>query len=146
GWSCHRSQRPSLAYSLRGHWVPRKLVRRYSNRELNRCAICSLARSRGAHDPEVLTMRSRTLAMSSRAIIAPRGNAGGIRTATRASDSREPHSRHWDNPPMTTQRTRHIGYGIWLIVASLVGWWAAFQLTLEKFFLLENPSEQTSCF
>lgn len=47
---------------------------------------------------------------------------------------------------MTTQRTRHIGYGIWLIVASLVGWWAAFQLTLEKFFLLENPSEQTSCF
>ena len=47
---------------------------------------------------------------------------------------------------MSTQRTRHVGYGIWLIIASLVGWWAAFQLTLEKFFLLENPSEQTSCF
>lgn len=47
---------------------------------------------------------------------------------------------------MTAQRTRHIGYGIWLIVASLVGWWAAFQLTLEKFFLLENPTEQTSCY
>ncbi len=47
---------------------------------------------------------------------------------------------------MTAQRTRHLGYGIWLIVASLVGWWAAFQLTLEKFFLLENPGEQTSCY
>jgi len=47
---------------------------------------------------------------------------------------------------MTAQRTRHIGYGIWLIVASLIGWWAAFQLTVEKFFLLENPGSQTSCF
>ncbi|MFD5215116.1 vitamin K epoxide reductase family protein [Microbacterium sp. NPDC058345] len=47
---------------------------------------------------------------------------------------------------MTAQRTRHIGYGIWLIIASLVGWWAAFQLTVEKFFLLENPGEQTNCY
>ncbi|SJN43019.1 PROBABLE CONSERVED INTEGRAL MEMBRANE PROTEIN [Microbacterium esteraromaticum] len=47
---------------------------------------------------------------------------------------------------MTAQRTRYTGYGIWLIVASLVGWWAAFQLTVEKFFLLENPSGQTSCY
>lgn len=47
---------------------------------------------------------------------------------------------------MTAQRTRYVGYGIWLIIASLVGWWAAFQLTLEKFFLLENPSEQSSCY
>ncbi|UWF76700.1 MULTISPECIES: vitamin K epoxide reductase family protein [Microbacterium] len=47
---------------------------------------------------------------------------------------------------MTAPRTRHLGYGIWLIVASLIGWWAAFQLTLEKFFLLENPGEQTSCY
>lgn len=47
---------------------------------------------------------------------------------------------------MTAQRTRHIGYGIWLIVASLVGWWAAFQLTVEKFFLLENPDGQSSCY
>ncbi|WP_309066251.1 vitamin K epoxide reductase family protein [Microbacterium sp.] len=47
---------------------------------------------------------------------------------------------------MTTQRTRHVGYGIWLVVAAVVGWWAAFQLTLEKFFLLENPGETTSCF
>lgn len=47
---------------------------------------------------------------------------------------------------MTAQRTRHLGYGIWLIVASVVGWWAAFQLTIEKIFLLENPGEQTSCY
>ena len=47
---------------------------------------------------------------------------------------------------MTAQRNRHLGYGIWLIFASLAGWWAAFQLTIEKFFLLENPGEQTSCY
>ncbi|MEJ1091674.1 vitamin K epoxide reductase family protein [Microbacterium istanbulense] len=47
---------------------------------------------------------------------------------------------------MTAQRSRHLGYGIWLIVASLVGWWAAFQLTVEKIFLLENPGGQTSCY
>ena len=47
---------------------------------------------------------------------------------------------------MTTQRPRYLGYGIWLIVASVLGWWAAFQLTLEKIFLLENPGGQTSCY
>ncbi|MGF2947788.1 vitamin K epoxide reductase family protein [Microbacterium alcoholitolerans] len=47
---------------------------------------------------------------------------------------------------MNTQRPRHLGYGIWLVVASVLGWWAAFQLTLEKFFLLENPGGQTSCY
>lgn len=47
---------------------------------------------------------------------------------------------------MTTQRPRYLGYGIWLIVASVLGWWAAFQLTLEKLFLLENPGEQTNCY
>ncbi|MFD5225746.1 vitamin K epoxide reductase family protein [Microbacterium sp. NPDC058342] len=47
---------------------------------------------------------------------------------------------------MSAQRTRHTGYGIWLIAASVLGWWAAFQLTIEKFFLLENPSAQSSCY
>ncbi|WDH77670.1 vitamin K epoxide reductase family protein [Microbacterium esteraromaticum] len=47
---------------------------------------------------------------------------------------------------MTTQRPRYLGYGIWLIVAAVLGWWAAFQLTVEKLFLLENPGEQTSCY
>ncbi|MCA1306559.1 vitamin K epoxide reductase family protein [Microbacterium esteraromaticum] len=47
---------------------------------------------------------------------------------------------------MTTKRPRYLGYGIWLIVAAVLGWWAAFQLTVEKLFLLENPGEQTSCY
>ncbi|MFE6994503.1 vitamin K epoxide reductase family protein [Microbacterium sp. NPDC057659] len=46
---------------------------------------------------------------------------------------------------MTAQRTRHIGYGIWLIFASVVGWWAAFQLTMDKFISLENPKAALSC-
>ena len=47
---------------------------------------------------------------------------------------------------MTTARTRHVGYGIWLIIAAVLGWWAAFQLTIEKFYVLENPGETTSCY
>ena len=46
---------------------------------------------------------------------------------------------------MTAQRTRHIGYGIWLILASVVGWWAAFQLTMDKFISLENPQAELGC-
>lgn len=50
------------------------------------------------------------------------------------------------NRDMTEERTRHTGYGIWLIIASVVGWWAAFQLTVEKLYLLENPGGQTTCY
>lgn len=46
---------------------------------------------------------------------------------------------------MTTQRARHVGYGIWLIIASLAGWWAAFQLTLDKFITLQNPEAALGC-
>jgi uncharacterized membrane protein len=46
---------------------------------------------------------------------------------------------------MTEQRTRYTGYGIWLIIASVVGWWAAFQLTIEKFTLAQNPDAALSC-
>ncbi|REJ04537.1 hypothetical protein DY023_13915 [Microbacterium bovistercoris] len=46
---------------------------------------------------------------------------------------------------MTEQRTRYTGYGIWLIIASVVGWWAAFQLTVEKIVLAENPEADLSC-
>ncbi|MGF6824530.1 putative membrane protein [Microbacterium sp. ZKA21] len=46
---------------------------------------------------------------------------------------------------MTEQRPREIGYGIWLIIASVIGWWAAFQLTVEKFILLENPGDPLAC-
>ncbi|MBW1640872.1 MULTISPECIES: vitamin K epoxide reductase family protein [Microbacterium] len=46
---------------------------------------------------------------------------------------------------MTAQRTRPVGYAIWLIVASVVGWWAAFQLTLDKIIQLENPDAVLGC-
>lgn len=46
---------------------------------------------------------------------------------------------------MSEQRPRHAGFGIWLIIASVVGWWAAFQLTVEKFILLENPTDPLAC-
>lgn len=46
---------------------------------------------------------------------------------------------------MSEQRTRPTVYAVWLIIASVVGWWAAFQLTVEKFALLENPEESLSC-
>jgi len=49
------------------------------------------------------------------------------------------------NRGMSAQRTRPVGYAIWLIVASVVGWWAAFQLTLDKFATLENPTADLSC-
>ena len=46
---------------------------------------------------------------------------------------------------MSEQRTRTTGFGIWLIIASVIGWWAAFQLTVEKIALLESPAESLSC-
>jgi uncharacterized membrane protein len=46
---------------------------------------------------------------------------------------------------MSEQRTRPVVFAVWLIIASVVGWWAAFQLTVEKFVLLENPEADISC-
>lgn len=46
---------------------------------------------------------------------------------------------------MSEQRTRPVVYAVWLIIASVLGWWAAFQLTIEKFALLENPDSTLSC-
>lgn len=46
---------------------------------------------------------------------------------------------------MSEQRTRPTVYAIWLIIASVVGWIAAFQLTLEKFSLLANPEKELAC-
>lgn len=46
---------------------------------------------------------------------------------------------------MSEQRTRPVGFGIWLIVAGVVGWWAAFQLTIDKFIQLANPDADLSC-
>ena len=56
--------------------------------------------------------------------------------------------RDCHNRDMSAQRSplgnlsghRPVGYAIWLIVASVLGWWAAFQLTLDKFTALANPN------
>lgn len=41
--------------------------------------------------------------------------------------------------------SRPTGLAIWLVLAGVVGWWAAFQLTLEKFHSYTNPGEGASC-
>lgn len=46
---------------------------------------------------------------------------------------------------MSEQRTRPVFYAVWLIIAGVVGWWAAFQLTVEKFVLLADPEASLSC-
>lgn len=46
---------------------------------------------------------------------------------------------------MTAQSPRPVGFAIWLIIASVVGWWAAFQLTLDKLAQLQNPDAALSC-
>ncbi len=46
---------------------------------------------------------------------------------------------------MTEQRTRPTVFAIWLIIAGVIGWWAAFQLTLERFHLLLNPDAILNC-
>ena len=46
---------------------------------------------------------------------------------------------------MTEQRKRPVVFALWLIVAGVVGWWAAFELTVEKFHVLENPDAILGC-
>jgi len=41
--------------------------------------------------------------------------------------------------------TRPTGLAIWLIIAGVIGWWAAFQLTVEKFNALEHPGTKAGC-
>lgn len=47
--------------------------------------------------------------------------------------------------PAPTSRTPPRALAIWLILAGVVGWWAAFSLTMERFHLLENPGSSASC-
>lgn len=41
--------------------------------------------------------------------------------------------------------TRPKGLAIWLIIAGIIGWYAAFQLTVEKFHLLADPGATAAC-
>lgn len=47
--------------------------------------------------------------------------------------------------PEPQTHTRPTGLAIWLVVAGVVGWWAAFSLTIEKFHALANPDAIASC-
>jgi uncharacterized membrane protein len=41
--------------------------------------------------------------------------------------------------------TRPVALAVWLIIAGVIGWWAAFQLTLERIHLLADPNASLSC-
>jgi len=44
-----------------------------------------------------------------------------------------------------TRSERPIVLAVWLIVAGVIGWWAAFSLTMERFALLADPEAIASC-
>jgi uncharacterized membrane protein len=45
----------------------------------------------------------------------------------------------------TVENKRPLILAIFLVVAGIIGFWAAFELTLDKFLLLEHPTAQLSC-
>jgi len=45
----------------------------------------------------------------------------------------------------TVTPRRPVVVAVWLIFAGVVGWWAAFSLTMDKFQQLANPSASASC-
>ena len=47
--------------------------------------------------------------------------------------------------PETPASKRPVALAIFLIVAGVVGWYAAFSLTIEKFITLTNPTEALGC-
>lgn len=47
--------------------------------------------------------------------------------------------------PRSSTHTHPTALAVWLIVAGVIGWWAAFQLTLEKLHALANPGSAASC-
>ncbi|WP_133543574.1 vitamin K epoxide reductase family protein [Microbacterium sp. BK668] len=47
--------------------------------------------------------------------------------------------------PSAQSHTRPTAMAVWLVIAGVIGWWAAFSLTMEKFHALMNPGEAASC-
>ncbi|MCM3501723.1 vitamin K epoxide reductase family protein [Microbacterium sp. P26] len=45
----------------------------------------------------------------------------------------------------TVTPRRPVVVAIWLVFAGVVGWWAAFSLTMERFAQLQNPGTAASC-
>ena len=48
-------------------------------------------------------------------------------------------------PTPSQTHTRPVALAVWLIIAGVIGWWAAFQLTLERLQLLADPDAALSC-
>lgn len=48
-------------------------------------------------------------------------------------------------PTPSQTHTRPVALAVWLIIAGVIGWWAAFQLTLERIHLLADPNASLSC-
>jgi uncharacterized membrane protein len=47
--------------------------------------------------------------------------------------------------PERESTARPTGLAVWLVIAGVIGWWAAFSLTVEKFEQLANPDAIASC-
>jgi uncharacterized membrane protein len=47
--------------------------------------------------------------------------------------------------PQPQTHTRPIVMAVWLVVAGVIGWWAAFSLTMERLHLLADPEALASC-
>ena len=47
--------------------------------------------------------------------------------------------------PEHQTHTRPMALAVWLVIAGVVGWWAAFSLTMEKFEALADPDAIASC-
>lgn len=47
--------------------------------------------------------------------------------------------------PEPESARRPLALAIFLIVAGVLGWWASFSLTVDKFLLLENPTADLDC-
>lgn len=46
---------------------------------------------------------------------------------------------------MTDTRNRPVALAVWLMIAGVIGWWAAFSLTLEKFAQYADPGVAAGC-
>ncbi|WP_127820316.1 vitamin K epoxide reductase family protein [Microbacterium sp. CPCC 204701] len=47
--------------------------------------------------------------------------------------------------PEHQTHTRPVALAVWLVIAGIIGWWAAFSLTLEKLEALADPDAIASC-
>jgi uncharacterized membrane protein len=48
-------------------------------------------------------------------------------------------------PAHPQTRTHPTAMAVWLVIAGVIGWWAAFSLTMERFHLLADPDAVASC-